>query len=699
MDIAGFIGIAEKGPVMEPVKIESWAEFLGTFGRKLASAHLAFAVDGFFQNGGRTCWITRLANPKLAKPARRKLYRDGAHVLTLKAITPGEWGNDISIKMTETGAGRFDLVVSLRGVQAEAWRDLSYKQWLEQFNHDEGVPINRHSRLLHLHPGRAFPWTGPEDSQGDASDDKPLLLKMHRTDERAAFIDHPQGAYLKGGVDGLLPGVDIPAHEPETTSLVSPLGVAIADGNVWRRPIPWARLLRDMRAQRLTPTSTGSPSLPLATSVSSPRRRPVLRVHAKTASYHHDHGYLQVVSPSENSPNDENGSFDLLLFQRRDAQKSDVLLERHANLVMNPDDERYVDAVVNAESSLIHVQDLRTHDDWRQNLPAEGEHHLSAPLGIEQFEQAIKSMSDVPEIGMMAIPDLMPTGDETKTKPISRPSRLASSRPIVDRKAGLFDNLDAEEVQKKLVAACEEAGDRIAILDAPNDPMTTDARKNLFERARDLRSRYAALYTPWMEVRDDLIDGRLCAIPPCGHIAGAFARNDRYHGVHKAPANETLEGVVNVTASIDPLSHGDLNTDGINVITASGSRGIRIAGARTLEVGLPWRYLSVTRLFLFVRRGIELQTHWAVFEPNDRALWYALERSAMKVLMQCWANDMLDGRTPRDGFHVRCDETTNTPDQIALGRVVCEIGLRLVAPVEFLVFRIGRGEHGVELVE
>jgi len=51
-DVAGFVGFAERGPLHEAVRIESWTQFRSTFGRHMTVSYLAYAVEGFFANGG-----------------------------------------------------------------------------------------------------------------------------------------------------------------------------------------------------------------------------------------------------------------------------------------------------------------------------------------------------------------------------------------------------------------------------------------------------------------------------------------------------------------------------------------------------------------------------------------------------------------------------------------------------------------------
>ena len=61
-------------------------------------------------------------------------------------------------------------------------------------------------------------------------------------------------------------------------------------------------------------------------------------------------------------------------------------------------------------------------------------------------------------------------------------------------------------------------------------------------------SKYAALYYPWLTV--DGPDGQPIEVPPCGHIAGIYARSDNERGVHKAPANEVIRGALSAESQI-----------------------------------------------------------------------------------------------------------------------------------------------------
>jgi hypothetical protein len=171
-------------------------------------------------------------------------------------------------------------------------------------------------------------------------------------------------------------------------------------------------------------------------------------------------------------------------------------------------------------------------------------------------------------------------------------------------------------------------GDRFAILDTlPIVDGTYGAETELsLERAleehwRELVPTDGALYFPWIRVAPPAGSAPRF-VPPCGHVAGVYARTDAQIGVHKAPANAIVEGALDLEVQLADADQSGLNEVGINCIRSFPGRGIRVWGARTLS-GLPhWRYVNVRRLFLTLIRWIEHHTHDLVFEPNGPPLWW-----------------------------------------------------------------------------
>ena len=258
---------------------------------------------------------------------------------------------------------------------------------------------------------------------------------------------------------------------------------------------------------------------------------------------------------------------------------------------------------------------------------------------------------------------------------------------------GAIDLETVKGVQLAIVAHCELMGDRMAILDPPPGMSVQDVAK---WRTNDsgLDSKFAALYYPWVKVLDP-VSGSTRMVPPSGHMAGIWARNDNERGVHKAPANEIVRGAIDVqTQDHAGSSRRPLNPIGVNAVRGFPGRGIRVWGARTLSSDPAWRYINVRRLFNYLEKSILLATQFAVFEPNDQALWGKLSRTITAFLMGEWRGGALFGAVPEQAFFVKCDDETNPADSIDAGRVVCKIGVAPVKPAEFVIFQLSQFSGG-----
>jgi phage tail sheath protein FI len=183
-------------------------------------------------------------------------------------------------------------------------------------------------------------------------------------------------------------------------------------------------------------------------------------------------------------------------------------------------------------------------------------------------------------------------------------------------------------------------------------------------------------------------------VPPTGHVAGIWARNDATRGVHKAPANEVVRGAIAPELNITKGEHDQLNPVAVNCIRAFPGQGIRVWGARTLSSDPEWRYLNVRRLFNYVEESILQGTNWVVFEPNDMKLWDSVKRTITMFLRRVWRDGALFGRTPGEAFFVKCDEENNPPENRDAGILTVEIGIAPVKPAEFVVFRISQFNEG-----
>lgn len=174
-------------------------------------------------------------------------------------------------------------------------------------------------------------------------------------------------------------------------------------------------------------------------------------------------------------------------------------------------------------------------------------------VGDPDRRTGLGGLEAVEEVTMVAVPDLM----------------SAYQRGDLDAEAVVA-------VQQGLIAHCEAMGDRIAILD-PLPGLSPQQVRTWRTETTGFDSKYAALYYPWIKVLD-LGLGRNVFVPPSGHIAGVWARNDDSRGVHKAPANEVIRGAVALETQLTKGEQDLLNPIGVNCVRLFAGRGIRVWG-------------------------------------------------------------------------------------------------------------------------
>jgi len=336
---------------------------------------------------------------------------------------------------------------------------------------------------------------------------------------------------------------------------------------------------------------------------------------------------------------------------------------------------------VNQTSQLIMILDAQTTGSLAERLPETGSYTLKAT-----------SQSGLPEVQSTTFKGDAATRSGIEGLEIAEDASMICCPDLMAAyQGGLIDREGVKAVQLSLIAHCERMGDRMAIID-PLPDMTPQEVKNWREKESNFDSRFAALYYPWLKVTGP--DGQSITVPPSGHMAGVYARNDSERGVHKAPANEVVRGALEAAVQITKGEQDTLNPIGVNCIRSFTGRGIRVWGARTLSSDPAWRYINVRRLFNFVEKSIERGTHWVVFEPNDPDLWARVRRDVGGFLTGVWRSGALFGLTEEEAFFVKCDAETNPPDVRDRGQLIIEIGLAPVKPAEFVIFRLSQFAGG-----
>jgi len=251
----------------------------------------------------------------------------------------------------------------------------------------------------------------------------------------------------------------------------------------------------------------------------------------------------------------------------------------------------------------------------------------------------------------------------------------------------------AQAVNARLIShASARRAYRIVVLDTPPEQTPGEARavKSFMD------SKYAALYYPWVIVpnplarpgREDI--GRELSLPPSGFVCGIYARNDVERGVFKAPANEVVRSAMRFEIDVNFGQQEMLNPLGVNCLRLLSGRGYRVWGARLASSDPEWKYVSDRRYFNYLEASIDRGTQWAVFEPNGERLWANVRQTISDFLYNEWRNGALLGTTTEEAYFVRCDRSTMTQNDLDNGRLVCLIGVAIIKPAEFVIFRIGQ---------
>lgn len=285
------------------------------------------------------------------------------------------------------------------------------------------------------------------------------------------------------------------------------------------------------------------------------------------------------------------------------------------------------------------------------------------------FSAALAQFEPVDEIALVAAPGI--TGDT------ERAAMVIHCRQKTKDRFAIFDCAETVETGGEL---------DLTLLDPSNT-------SNVLPDNSD----FAAFYFPWIEVFDPVSkiqnpssSGRIF-VPPSGYMAGIYARVDNERGVHKAPANEVVLGALGLKYQISKAQQDGLNPQGVNVIRDLNGN-IRVWGARTIggNANADLKYINVRRTLLFLSESIDEGTQWVVFEPNTPALWQKISRNITAFLSNVWRSGALFGTTQAEAFYVKCDAETNPPELRELGQVVTEIGVAIVRPAEFVIFRISQ---------
>ena len=191
------------------------------------------------------------------------------------------------------------------------------------------------------------------------------------------------------------------------------------------------------------------------------------------------------------------------------------------------------------------------------------------------------------------------------------------------------------------------------------------------------------------------IENQHIILPPSGAILGIYATIDRERGVWKAPANVSIIAVKGPVVSVSHRDQEFLNIDtiggkSVNAIRYFIGKGTLVWGARTLAGNdNEWRYIPVRRFFDMVTASVENAVSLFVFEPNDANTWLKVKAMVENFLHIQWRLGAMAGVKPEHAYYVRVGlGQTMTAQDIIDGNLIIEIGMAVLRPAEFVIFRI-----------
>jgi phage tail sheath protein FI len=635
-----FVGLSLLGDLDTPTKLTSWDQFQQIFGREPRPGFfLWYAVRGFFENGGQVCYVVRASNGRYDEwtlPDRTGVPTSLA--MRIRAVQPGLSGITVdALAASLLPAGATVFKTGAATVAAVAGRE---------------IQLGSAAQAAQFRPGDLVQIAGVAGT--------PQVVRVSGDRVRLGSDPTPPPAV---GAAVRLADVAAGTRTIRIHSLVNPLP---ADSLV-----PGTMLTIDASAQPGGATDTQI--------VESVQTEQLGATVTYRVTFRSPLATGFSLAPGAANVGVASEEFDFTV--TRGASVTPYL-----GLSMDPAHPRYFIRRVNGDPGAI-VRVFRIEPPPPvappHNLPATGA-ATNVVVGVDEnlatfvsqdFIDALDTLRQVDDVNLVSVPDCM--------------AGIAGVNPVV--------------VQQAVITHCEQLADRFGVLDSlpraelfrsPTHPSVEEQRSGL-----DSTRGYAALYYPWLRVRP-FGAGDPVLVPPSGHVCGIFARSDNTRGVHKAPANELVNGAMGVERTMSDVDQGQLNLQGINVLRVFSSGGrVVVWGARTTATDRNWQYVNIRRLFLYLEESISEGIRWGVFEPNNLGLWQKLRRSITEFLIRAWRDGALFGAKEEEAFYVRIDEVLNPFSEQALGRLHIEIGVRPSYPAEFIIVRIGIWSGGKDVTE
>ncbi|WP_052424884.1 phage tail sheath family protein [Streptomyces fulvoviolaceus] len=697
--VAGLLLRSRRGPVDSAVRISSAQQFTGRFGGYDARFTGAYAVDGFFGNGGRQAYAARVVGAGAAAASVTLKDRDGSDSLQVGAghrgtADPGTWGNELYVAVADNPEFSTPLTAPLDGnrparLQGEAWAARTV----------DLASVGGTARRLVLHveaPAVTLtvtfgPGAVPVLSQATAEDVAATVNAQ--VGDRVRAEAAADGLLLvtrgKGGTAKLSVVTGADGDDPTRTLLGFPDGTTTAAGTDSANP-------SYTRAQvASTAGFRAGDQVRFDDGISSDW------VRIKTIEQQSAGGVTSYLltwdepgsAGARNEYRVQDGAtvstceFNLTVRRRAADGPGFTTVEDWEKLTLDASRPGYAPTRVNdphTGSASIVLTDPApgafTGRDVpaptagvRLGLPTPDSTGLARTAGADGDDptagdyRAALARFDTVAIQLLAVPELMA---DVLLRPVTRAA------------------LDY----------CEARGDAMFVGHTPAGRDTDGAR----EFGQDFRAAkvYGALYWPWITVSDPIGAGAAPTrvVPPTGHVLGVYARIDQTRGVWKAPAGDeaVLRGALAVERDVTDVDNTELVKNGsVNSVRAVRGAGIVVDTSRTLSTDSRWLFVNVRLLFNYVKSSLREGLRWVRQEPNRDSLWNKVKyNSVTPFLMRLHQAQAFGTGRPEDVFTVVCGPENNPPDEVALGNLRIEVYFYPSRPAETILVVVGQQDSG-----
>jgi phage tail sheath protein FI len=698
--ITAFIGRTLRGPVNDPITINSFADFERVFGGLWQSSPLSFAVRDFYLNGGSQAVIIRLYAPFFADAAANSqaindatndaqaaanavsaataAVPPAASATTAAAAANVELGNIKTASPPSAAAvAAAETVAAAAQTEASRLPYISKTQRMDlsgtptvgditlHFGADDAGPILFTDLTAAIFEGLLNSLTSMSTNHVTVTETGTLP----NVSFEFAFTNTPSDQLTVTTDNGFDAVVSMAPQPPDRASVVQAAAdavtLAVAKAIASVAPLNRARL------------SLGSTNI-----LDLEAANPGVWGNRLRGRIDHD------VDPNTT------GLFNLTV---RDGGSGAV--ETFRNISVDPNHTRYVTRVLEQESKLVRTVGAMPGSvpDANNPVAAGGVAAGVVPSGADPFD-SLYSTEVVIGGGGEASDGNDPAPIDYAGSPVAKTGIYALEKTDLFNLLCIPPFSFAKDVDAATWAiAASYCVDRRAMLivDAPSTWVDKDAAKAPTGiGALGTNSKNAAVFFPRLRQPNLLHDNQLETFAPCGAVAGVFARTDTQRGVWKAPAGleATLVGVPQLSVPLTDGENGELNPLGINCLRAVPAAGRVIWGSRTLQgadrLASEWKYIPVRRMALFLEESLYRGTQWVVFEPNDEPLWAQIRLNLGAFMHNLFRQGAFQGMTPKDAYFVKCDKETTTQTDINLGIVNILVGFAPLKPAEFVVIKI-----------